>query len=96
MSGSLILRPRKTYVYVFEHYLVFAIFKTVPRTDIGIIHSKEITTTAITTTTATTTTNNKVNANSGPRPVMQAVGQARKYKYTLRRQGWYKQTQTPE
>ena len=40
----------------------------------GIIYFKEITSTTITTTTATTT-NNKVNANSGPRPVTQIVRQ---------------------
>ena len=48
--------------------------------------SKEIRTTTITTTTATFT-NNKVNANPGHGPVTQIVGQGRKYKYKLRRQG---------
>ena len=40
-------------------------------------------------TTATTTINNKVNINSGSGPVMQIVGQGRKYKHKLRRQGQY-------
>ena len=59
-----------------------------------IIYSKQITTT--TTTTIATTTNDKVNANSGPGPVIQIIGQGRKYKYKLRRQGRYKQTQAPD
>ena len=42
-----------------------------------IIYSKQITTT--TTTTIATTTNDKVNANSGPGPVIQIIGQGRKY-----------------
>ena len=63
-------------------------------TNIGIIYSKEITTTTITTTTATTT-NNKVNAYSGLGPVTQILGQGGKYKYKLGRQGWYMQTQAP-
>ena len=57
-----------------------------------IIYSKQITTT----TTIATTTNDKVNANSGPGPVMQIIGQGRKYKCKLRRQGRYKQTQAPD
>ena len=63
-------------------------------TNIGIIYSNEMTTTTITTTTATTTCN-KVNANSGPRPVMQIVGLGRKYKYKKRRQVRYMQSQAP-
>ena len=58
---------------------------------IGIISSEEITTTTITTTTATT--KNMVNAYSGSGPVIQIVGQGRKYIYKLRRQAWYMQTQ---
>ena len=46
--------------------------------------------------TTATTTNNKVNANSGPRQVIQVIGQGCKYKYKLRRQGWYMQTQGPD
>ena len=53
---------------------------------IGTIYFKEIATTTITTTSAT---NNKASAYSGPRPAMQIVGQGRKYKNKLRRQGWY-------
>ena len=64
-------------------------------TNIGILCFKEITITTITTTTATTT-NNKVNRNSGPGPVIQIVGQDRKHKYKLKRQGWYKQSQAPD
>ena len=43
--------------------------------NIGIIYS-----------TTASTTSNKVNANSGPGPVIQIVGQDLKYKYKLRRQ----------
>ena len=57
----------------------------------GIIYSEEITTTTITTTTATT--KNMVNAYSGSGPVIQIVGQGRKYIYKLRRQAWCMQTQ---
>ena len=62
-------------------------------TNIGIIYSKEITNTNIFTTTAC---NNKLNANSVPRPILQIVGQCRKYKYKLRRQGRYMQSQAPD
>ena len=61
------------------HLSLFSIVYYNRHTNIGIINSKEITTTTITTTTATTT-NNKVNANSDPRLVIQIVGQGRKYK----------------
>ena len=57
----------------------------------GIIYT---TTTTITTTTATAT-NNKVNASSGPRPVIQIVGQGRNYKRKLSRQGRYMQNSGP-
>ena len=68
-----------------EHYLVFTIFKSLP-----VSYTKEITTSTVTTTT------NKVNAYSGSGPVMQILGQGRKYKYKLKRQGWYMQTQAPD
>ena len=55
---------------------------------------KMLVTTAITTTTVTTT-NNKINANSGPRPVIHIVDHGRKYKNKFRRKGWYMQTQAP-
>ena len=59
----------------------------------AIIYFKGITATTITTTTATT--NSKVNANSGPRPVIQIVGQGRKYKNKLNRQGRHMQNSGP-
>ena len=66
-------------------------------TNIVIIYTKEITTVTITITTATaTTTNNKVNAYSGSGPLIQILGQDRKYKYKLKRQGWYMQTHALE
>ena len=64
------------------------------RTHFSLFSLEEITTTAITTTTATTI-NNKANANSGPRPVIQIVGQGRKYKHKLNRQGRYMQNSGP-
>ena len=64
-------------------------------TNIVIIYTKEITTVTITITTATaTTTNNKVNAYSSSGPLIQILGQDRKYKCKLKRQGWYMQTHT--
>ena len=38
---------------------------------------------------------NKVNANSGPRPVIQVVGQCGKYKPKLRKKGRYMQNSGP-
>ena len=61
-------------------------------TNIGILYYKEITTISVTTTTATTA-NSKVNTNSGPRRIIEITEQGRKYKYILRRQGWYMQSQ---
>ena len=66
-------------------------------TNFFIIYTKEISTITITITTATaTTTNNKVNAYWGSSPLIQILGQDRKYKYKLKRQGWYMQTQAME
>ena len=68
-------------------------------TNIVIIYTKEITTITITitiTTATATTTNNKVNAYSGSGPLIEILGQDRKYKYKLKRQGWYMQTQALE
>ena len=66
-------------------------------TSIVIIYTKEITTITITITTATaTTTNKKVDAYSGPIPLIEILGQDRKYKYKLKRQGWYMQTEALE
>ena len=63
-------------------------------TNIVIIYTKEITTITITiTTTTVTTTNNKVKTCSGSGLLIQILGQGRIYKYKLRRQGWYMQTQ---
>ena len=66
-------------------------------TNVVIIYTKEITTITITITTATaTTTNNKVNTYSVSGPLIEILGQDRKYKYKLKRQGWYMQTQALE
>ena len=75
-----------------RHFNCFPQFNL--HTNIGIIYSKEITTTTITTTT-TSTTNNKVNANSDPGPVIQIIEEGRKNKYKLRRQGRYMQNPGP-
>ena len=64
-------------------------------TNIVIIYTKEITTITITTASATTT-NNKVNVYSGSGLLIQILGQDRKYKYKLKRQGWYMQTHALE
>ena len=74
------------------HFVFASLLKSAYK--IGAIYFKEIATTTITTTTATAI-NNKASAYSGPRPTMQIVGQGRKYKNKLRRQGWYMQTQAP-
>ena len=75
------------------HLSLFSLVYENRHSNIAIVYSKEISTTTITTTTATTT-NHKVNANSGPRPIIQIVGQGRKYKYKIKRRGWYMQSQT--
>ena len=46
-------------------------------------------------TTTSTATNNEVNANSGRRPVIQIVGQGRKYNQKLSRKGWCMQNSAP-
>ena len=73
---------------------LFSLFSWNRHTNICTIYSKEITTT-VTSTTAITN-NNKVNANSGPRSVIQIVGQGRKYKHKLRRQDRYMKKPGPK